>query len=1370
MKRLLIFIFILLYNCFVFSQSEKPELKFNKLSPKDGLSYDGVIDIQQDGKGLIWILFENNIFRFDGYNYKSFKSDFSSIDSLETNYYKNIEIDQRGDLYASTTNGIYKFTYSEDRFTEKLQIPNNYIYIDKNNTLWISTLNGLAYLKEGSQLVYPSFKSRELPLSRQIFCENEKDLYLFSRFGQIYRYNRSDQTIENIININNKLNRAHLIDAQIHQNELWMLTSDFSLFKIDLTTQKLIYEYHNSDLSNIGVKSLYISEENNLWIGTMNGLYIHNPALSKTYNYQHNKNERFSIPHNSIWTIYEDSQKNIWVGTYMGSIAYVNRFDKKTFDTYSLSPNGLNKAPVSGFSEDKNNVWISTEGGGVNVLKKDKDSFSYLQHSKKTNSLSSNYTKSSIIDALGNVWISTYKGGLNCYNPKSDNFTHYKHNPKDKNSLLSNNLRKIILEPDSGLWITYLKHTAAFSFFSFKDKTVKHYSFGDNNNMTQDYIYDMIRGKDDIVWFITAHSLYSFDTQSGKYAKHQISSINNAVSSTLCLNDIGEIWIGTFSNELIKFDPKNNTFESFPDIFDSEIAEIYSINYSADKIWMGTNDGLFLFDTKTMKTVVFNDSDGTQGNVYYPLATMKDEDGLLYFGGAGGFTKVNPDKVSFNPISPKAVITDLYIDNKSVLDKSDNTINTDLLNNSSDLILSYKQQNFGFKISSTNYLNTNKNRFRYRLKNYDSQWIDTDASNRTIHYSKIPPGSYLFEFQTANNDGVWGDVSSVKIVRKQTPWLSTPAIILYILVLSLLFYYFISFYINRKQLELQLYKTRMEKEKRKEIHRNQLQFFSNISHDLKTPLSLIMITINRMHEEGMKEYYYNILNSNSNRLMRLLSDILDYRNVQNDKVKLEITNDNINLFVRSISSDFVEAASEKTIDYQINIEENSLSNVPFDKKAIEKIVMNLLYNSFTYTPKGGSVSISLENEGFKSKYKTSHTIGDRSKLDDDSSFQLIISDSGVGISEESISRVFERFYKAEARNANNHLGTGIGLALVKDLVLLHKGSITIYSERNVGTDIVVRLSKLIEYYQPEEIHKENNVASVNELPSNINIQKSKKKDKDLNLVKLQDNNAIDKKILIAEDNIDLRNIIKISLEEEYDVVGFDNGRPALEYLKENNVDLIISDIMMPEVDGITFCIAIKTNIETSHIPFVLLTAKSGLESMLEGTESGADLYFEKPLDLSLLKASLSNIFKQQDVLREHYAKNYFADISELSTNKEDTNFLTELSEIINERIDQSELDVNTLASEMMMSRSKLYSKIKALTGKSIVEFILSLRLRKAAKLLIENDINVQEAMFAVGIESRSYFSRAFKNEFDLPPSKFAKKHKKENKETGLVVK
>lgn len=1346
-------------------------LKFHTLSHKGGLSYDGIIDIEQDGRGFMWVLLGGNLFRFDGYSYKSYKDYFYQDAEERLIYFYNLEADRDGNLYTTSSHGLYQYDYTSDSFTKTLDLPTQHIYIDNTNRFWISSNEGFSYLGEGNEPVTPNFTGNTVSLNKRTVCENGDDLYFFSNYGKIYHYDESREIINDWANFEADFAGATFIGAAISDDAIWILTNRFTILKIDLQTKEITYRYSYPNLHNINIRSLYVSDEGIPWVGTINGLYILNPETDKIYLYQNDKNKGFTIPHNSIWTINEDNQGNVWIGTYMGSLAYVNRYEEKIFETYYLTPDGLNKAPVSGFNVVGNTVWISTEGGGINIFDKDKRDFAYLQQNRGQQGLSSNNTKASVTDKAGNIWIPTFRGGLNRYNPASGQFSHFRRVAGNTNSPYSDNIRKIILEPDSGLWIIYQQHTATISFFSFRDNSIRHFIIDEDlkDAMGYDYIYDSYRDKENRLWVITSYWLFSLNVESMVWQKYPIPAINNP-ASTLCVDDNGMVWIGTFGNELIRFNPEEESFRSLQNILQSDIAEIYSINHSMNQlgeqtIWLGTNDGLYLYNAATNSSVVFKESDGTQGDVYYPLSTLKDADGLLYFGGTGGFTIVDPQKVTFNPIKPKAIISDFYIDNQSVLHSDIHREKMEISPDLSKIRLNHKQQNFGFKLSSDNYLNADKNLFRYRLKNYDDRWIQTDASNRAIFYSKIPAGRYEFEFQTANNDGIWGDIHSVRMIRKQTPWLGIPALTLYFLAFFLLLYYFYRTNKKRKELELQLYLDQVEKEKNEEIHKNQLQFFTNISHDLKTPLSLIMITVNKMREEGMREYYYKILNSNSERLLRLLNDILDFRKIQNNRVKLNISQDNLSEFIQTISGDFLEYARHKEINYQIVTDDDALPDAPFDKEVMEKIVMNLLINSFKYTRRGDSISITAGVKEFKSKYNYSYSIGDEDLAGLDT-FSIVVSDTGVGISKDSIAKVFDRFYQVESKNQRNHLGTGIGLALVKNLVLLHKGSITIYSERNAGSDFVVKFPLSIHHYLPSEIQVQETVVPGTETDTAQSYQEDfdqtyPKSDYKAALTDdlPEEGDAKEKTILLAEDNPDLRTIIKSSLEEKYRIIDFDDGKPAIEYLKNNDVDLIVSDIMMPETDGITFCRTIKNNVETSHIPFIMLTAKSGVESMIEGTESGADLYFEKPVDLTLLKTSISNIFKQKEVLREYYAKNYFAEISNVSSNKQDSQFLKDVSEIIDEYLDQSDLDVNTIATRMMMSRSKLYSKIKTLTGKSVVEFILSYRLRRAAKFLVESNMNIQQAMYTVGIESQSYFTKSFKKEFDMPPSKFVQKHK-----------
>lgn len=1364
-KSILSIIFCCSLLCQIYSHEN---FKFHTVSYKGGLSYDGITDIKQDGRGFMWIMLGGNLFRFDGYSYKSYKEDLYHGSENQAIFFNNLDVDIYGNLYISTSNGLYQYEENSDSFKRIINSTVDRVFIDNNNRFWINSNNKIHYLSKNGEKITPGFTGNEKTLNRRVFCESENRPFFFSVYGKIYEFDPSNETIVDWANFESEFEGAVLVDATIVGESIWVLTSKFKLMKIDLNTKIITYSYKHPYYQGINLRCLYVSEDNLAWVGTINGLYILNPVKEDIYLHQNIKNNSFSIPNNSIWTINEDNHQNIWIGTYMGSLVYVNKHEEMSFETHKISSEGLNMVPVSRLSEIGDKIWVSTEGGGINIFDLKSANFTSLPVNNNQNSLSSENTKNSVADNKGNVWISTFRGGLNCYNTKTKAFTYFNTKTTSNNSLYSDNIRKIILEPDSGLWIIYQEHTTTISFFSFNDYSFEHFTIDEENEeyMKYDYIYDGYRDNKNQLWLISSYRLYCLNIHTKEFSKYPITNSSNP-ASTLCLDNDETVWIGTFGNELIRFDQSDKSMHSFSNILQSNIAEIYSINFSENQLgeqtlWMGTNDGLYKYNTETNNSVVFKEADGTQGDVYYPLSTLKDSSDLLYFGGTEGFTIIDPYKVYFNLAKPNTILSDFYIDNKSVLNNDFDLSEIRFSNDPLEIELNHKQQNFGFKFSSDNYLNANKNMFRYRLKNYDNRWIITDATNRTVFYSKIPAGRYLFEVQTANNDGIWGDVSSVIITRKQTPWLRLPAIIIYALIFGVLLYYFISMYKARRKLELQIYMDQLESDKNEEIHKNQLQFFTNISHDLKTPLSLIMITINKMREEGMREYYYRILNNNAERLLRLLNDILDFRKTQNNRMKINVSNANLGEFIHSISGDFIEYAQQKDINFQIITNDEELSDLPFDEKVMEKIIMNLLINSFKYTRKGDSISIIAGKKEFKSKYTNSHSIS-YEDYSAKNSFYIVVSDTGIGISKESIAKVFDRFYQVESNNQNNHMGSGIGLALVKNLVMLHKGSLTIYSERGVGSDFVIELSSDIKSYLPEEVEVLNSelVENKTEIEANIDsiypdigykLPLSEYLPSNSDKIK-------DKTILIAEDNEDLRNIIKSSLEEKYEVVCFDNGKHAYDWLKENEVDLILSDIMMPVMDGITFCKKIKNNVETSHIPFILLTAKSGVDSMIEGTESGADLYFEKPVDLTLLKTSISNIFKKQDVLREYYAKNYFAEVSSISPNKQDNQFLIDVTDIIDERIDQSELDVNTIATEMMMSRSKLYSKIKALTGKSVVEFILSYRLRKAAKLLVESEMNIQQAMYAVGIESRSYFTKAFKKEFDMTPSQFQTKNK-----------
>ena len=584
---------------------------------------------------------------------------------------------------------------------------------------------------------------------------------------------------------------------------------------------------------------------------------------------------------------------------------------------------------------------------------------------------------------------------------------------------------------------------------------------------------------------------------------------------------------------------------------------------------------------------------------------------------------------------------------------------------------------------------------------------------------------------------MWSDTPTViKVIRKTAPWYSWPAYILYALMIIGLIYLICRHYADKKKLKLQLYLENIEKDKKEQIHQAQLRFFTNISHDFRTPLSLIIAALDKLRREGLKEYYYRILNGNAQRLLNLVNELMDFRTVENGMMKLELQPLDINHIVKEIANDFIDYAEQRKIDFQVICDTELPVTIYADRNIVEKIVMNLLNNAFKYTPDNGKIL--LETRGrkdcFTSEYKNNFIVGEC--VDD--TFFILVSDTGVGVSHDSISSVFDRFYKVNTVNTDSHLGTGIGLALVKSLVLLHKGSISIFSERGRGTDMVVRLPLDSGMFNESDFirHQETRAEEIIRTDSEEMATSVEMKGMEDELL-----HSTKKKILIIEDNEDLRMLIAESLSDEFQVMQAGDGVESLKLIEHTDFDLIISDIMMPNKDGISLCNDIKGDMNTSHIPVILLTAKTSLESKIEGVDSGADLYFEKPVDLTYLKLSIQNIFRNRRQLKEHYAKNYYADSCELSSNEQDNKFLKQFIAFIEANMDQSEMDINQIAGELSMSRSKLYTKVKSLTGKSVVEFVLNCRLRKAAKLIIEENMTMREVMMHIGIESQAYFIR-----------------------------
>ncbi len=1342
---------LILFICLSFSlpalAGNIKNYKFHTLSPEGGFYYDGVKSIQQDSDGFIWIVMENDLFRFDGYQFKRYYSYFRMLDTSDKWYFRDVELDARGHLFDSTNKGLFVYDKITDSFKRMFKPNTMNIKTDSRGNLWLISAS-LGIFDVEKKTFFGMESEKGLLYNAVILCADEDELITGTSNGEIYRFDYDKMLFEQICALPD--NQA-IIEIKKHGIELWVLTESYGLYKLDYQTLSIINHYSFfCTLNNeyVPSKTLYVDKNGYVWVGTQRGLYIMNPETEEYSHFTNSKSDIFTLPSNSVWTIEEDAQKNVWIGTYSGGLCYLNFQETSRFRTFSPRENGLNHKVVSGFAEDDESLWIATEGGGVNRMNKKTGEFRYYTHNPSRNSLTYDNVKSLVIDSSQNLWVAMYRGGLDCFSHKTSTFKRFNKDYRSDNGMLTNDLRKIILEADSGLWISY--QSTGISFYSFATDRFTHYmSKRDNNNSS---ISDLCRGKGDDLWVVNNEELYYMNVRTKEYRKIAPDSAYSLRAQALCLDETGNVWIGTVGSGLVRYDVKNNRFYSVNDILRYDVSTIYSLCTDDDNdLWMGTDNGLFKYNIEKNTFFRFDKKDGIQGIVFYPKACMKGKNGELYFGGTNGFTIINPKEVLLSEFKPTAIITDFYIDNAIVKPDSTGSPLHQSISTTREIVLDYNQINFGFKLSSDNYLIPEKNRFKYRLVGYDQRWIEIDATSRIVSYAKVPSGSYTFEVMASNNDGVWNDVpTTIRIRRLPAPWFSWWAYTIYGFLFFTLGGTVLYYYNHQKKLKLELYMDSLEMKKKEENHQAQLRFFTNISHDFRTPLSLIMASVEHMQQQYGNNHYIRLLNSNTRRLLNLVNELMDFRTVENGKMKLKVHLSNINRFVQEVASDFQEYALQKEIDYTIQCDPALSASVYFDEQIMEKVIMNLLNNAFKYTGNGGHIVVEtrLDKEPFRSGFKNSYKIQSNPELV--RTFSILVKDTGVGISAESIAQVFERFYKVDSDDTEAHIGSGIGLALVKSLVLFHKGAISIYSERNKGTEMLVQFPLDKEMYDAAEL-LENEASAKNMTLSYFIEPESDKQESFL----LRDR----KRILLVEDNEDLRGLMAGHLRASFEIVEAGNGAEASGIVEEMEIDLIISDIMMPVKNGITLCREIKENMNYSHIPFIMLTARGGLENQMEGLDSGADAYFEKPVDFGLLKLTVQNIFRQQQNLKEHYARNYFVDSRELAANQQDNKFISRLIEIIESRIDQPDMDVSYIASELSMSRSKLYAKVKSLTDKSIVEFIRSYRLRKAATLLIEENLSIRETMERIGIESQSYFTRVFKNEFGMIPTAFIQKNK-----------
>ncbi|WP_162842534.1 hybrid sensor histidine kinase/response regulator transcription factor [Mucilaginibacter pineti] len=1339
--------------------------KFKYLTVDVGLSHTDANDLVQDKLGYIWIATNFGLDRFDGYTIKKFYNTNIPLNNAKKNRVICLYPDDEGNIWLGTEGGLQRF----DSKTEK--------YID--------------YTVEGEPAFWRLIRKGDL-----LYGITGNQLRCYSITGG--NVNEQKLTIPSGVNFS-EMARDSLGNIYLATNKgVWLPGSGGQLTNLRIDS-----------CPDLNLSKIFIDNKQNILIASGRQLFLTNKITTGSYTVvrQFTLNDNAYVAH-----IAQDSKLNYWINTGSGLMRLNSSLQLTDLITNKNSPNSLNSSSLNNMYIDRSQcLWVCTFGGGVNYCDLNEKRFYTLQHDKEDpNSMSGSYVRSVLDENGQNLWIGTNYDGLNRYDLKLQKFTFYNtHNSAVK--LKDDNVTALTLDNEHNLWIGHSRgieilkanrkelwnppgsdkfpnhvidvltkdcfgniwfgnHTDRFGVIFKDDKgvfNIKYYGesyfiFADKKK--PELFVSSTHGLKRILIDKDGNILKTYDYQASEKKNSLSSNYTYPVSKQ---ND-STYWIGTIGggvNRLIIRKDDTYSIKAYTGnmgIFnDVESLEIDN----AGNIWMGGN-GLQFLNPVTGKLIRYEKNDGLQGNSFKVGASFKGADGRLYFGGINGLNYFYPNEIKSNQIPAHPVLTDLLINNqKPIYGKSDSAENTldKIISYSKALKLNYLQNNFVISFSAMHYANPLKCKYRYKLIGYDKTWKYTDGTNPGAAYSNLDYDNYQFIVEATNNDGLWSSNQATIAITVTPPWWkSTLAKIIYFaLVIGFLLWIYIyqaRWYRLKRELAIRAVNENKREEmhkQREELHQQQLQFFTNISHEFRTPLTLILGPLENIINGNKNDELtnpYQLMLRNVKRLINLINELMNFRKIVDSAIKLQVQPLAIGQFCNGLYLEFKNLAASKNISFKITDHtttngDDELSNL-FDAQVLEKILFNLINNAIKYTNNGGQVTLEifLNRNEFKPAFATEyHLLNDQYRAN--AYIYFLIADTGIGISTDSISNIFDRYY----RISKDHLGSGVGLALVKSLTQLHKGDISVYSERNKGTQILVALPWGKENYTNAEIITPNSDTKGSQLePLDASIL-AMEVDKEQ---RGQLPEKITKHILLVEDNHELRTFLRQSLEKFYYIHEAEDGNAAIELAADKTPDLIISDVMMPGMNGIELCKLIKDKFETSHIPFIILSAKDALDAKIAGMESGADYYFAKPLSIDLLLLTIQNIFDQGQKLKLKYTNDYLTEATELVHNEKDKDFINKLLELIEANIQDADLDVDFLCNNLYISRTKLYQKIKSISDQSVGEFIKTIRLKKAIQIMTHEDVSLSEVADRIGLQSHSYFSRVFKKEFGKSPSQY----------------
>lgn len=1337
---------------------------FSRLTRNNGLSNNQIVCIYKDSRGFMWFGTASGLNRFDGYDFKVYKHNPHDKFSILDNLIQRIEEDKDGRLWIETNKGNSIYNPSTDLFiqdaTEELVKMGfsrgiGRIFFDSDKNIWIRTSSGLPekYEVRTSKVIkFPKYVGDgNVPAQLvSLYSRNGKAWLLYDG-GDIACYNIKNNKLlwrNSELKQKKQIGSANNIFVDSKEN-VWVSSYSLTEGAFRLDAKARVWTGYNAQSGAHRLTSsmiLNISEDSkgNIWISTDHGgVNIVNAVTGAISYLKNNPLDDKSLSQNSPTYVYCDNLGIIWIGTYKQGICYThdNIYKFNVCEYQAKYPDDYLKNDCNCFFEDRSGMlWVGTNGGGL--IKYDANSRAQTVYSAGNGpgSVSGNIVVSLRGDSKGRLWVGSYMGGLDCYSGGS--FKHYKHEAGKPTSLSSNSIYRIYEDRQKNIWIGTLD--GCLDRFDEASGTFVHYRVGSNliTSIVEDPYGNMLMA--------TPGGIYALNAKTGKveniiYGRNGEKLNVDVFTNDIYLDSRGLLWMATIegvklysysTGKLIDLQAK---FDDFRETFISIVED------KQGTIWLGSHNGLYSVvpnvDTKkgdiSYKVRQFDRNDGLQGNEFNLNAMYLSDRGEVIVGGPFGYSRFYPSRIVFNNDVPAVAFTDFSVLN-SALNKGEVVRSHIGLQNikgkAQTVKLKYNERNISLQFAALTYFHPQKNKYKYILEGFDKQWTESGASLRKVTYTNLNPGTYTFKVLASNNDGVWmAEPAELRIVVKPPFWASSVAFIVYILLIIYGLYHLVQFFIRRQERRFIAEQERFETQKLLDLDEMKLQFFTNISHELRTPITLILSPLERLLSKATGDDDKKLLgisHSNAVKLLGMVNQLLDFRKLDANALTIKKSVGDLVPFVMEICQEFIDLAGKK----QINLDfETNLGSVyvEFDQDKMYKAISNIISNAVKYTPNSGKVIVSME------VYANGANGNDL--------LQIKISDNGVGISAEDQARIFERFYRVESNN-KNVTGTGIGLNLAHEFIKMHGGEITLQSTVGEGSCFTILLP--IVSQQPLE----------EEMQIRYTLNSYQTEETLLSVVSKVDENA--PTLLIVDDNDEFRDFMVSMLREHYNILTAADGKAALDIVQEKVPDIVLSDVMMPVMDGFELCRQIQNDIRTSHIPIILLTAKTGDDSKIAGLDAGANDYIAKPFNMEILLLKIKRLLKLRQLSQKKFQRKMEIKSTEIAISSLDEKLMKKATEYIETNMSNTELSVEDLSAHLAMSRVHLYKKLLSITGKTPIEFIRILRLKRAAQLLEKSQLSVNEVAYSVGFNDTKYFRRYFKEEFKLLPSEYKQRFNK----------